>query len=291
MRNHATALFAWARIPGLSASAPSSDRRTATSPPRAALFSVIGIVGGAFGGLLGIGGGSAIAPLLLLTTRLRPSQVSGTTLATVLIISTVGSGAYATLGHLDLRLAWPVALGAVFGSVIGALTSKTISTRLMLVLFIAILPYFAVKEFWPSFAAPAVATHLATLGALGLTTGFLSGMLGIGGASLIVPSLVAFFLIDHHAAQGIAIGVAVADSLAGSITHARARSIDYRVLSYMAAPAALAALAGAVLSSYLPVWVLRNVFGAFMVVIWAAMLLRLIRDWLHTGASGSNMQG
>ena len=46
---------------------------------------------------------------------------------------------------------------------------------------------------------------------LGLGTGILSGLLGISGASLLVPSLVGFFLIDHHAAQGIAMSVALAD--------------------------------------------------------------------------------
>ena len=51
---------------------------------------------------------------------------------------------------------------------------------------------------------------------LGLATGFCSGLLGIGGASLVVPSLVAFFLIDHIAAQGIAMSVALADSFAAT---------------------------------------------------------------------------
>lgn len=52
-------------------------------PKRATIY-LIGLTGGLAGGLLGIGGGSAIAPLLLLTGSLRPAQVSGTTLATVL---------------------------------------------------------------------------------------------------------------------------------------------------------------------------------------------------------------
>ncbi len=47
------------------------------------------LAGGLSGGLLGIGGGSVMAPLLLSTGRLRPAQVSGTTLATVLLISLV----------------------------------------------------------------------------------------------------------------------------------------------------------------------------------------------------------
>ena len=251
-------------------------RREAHSPARAVLYGLIGLVGGLFGGLLGIGGGSAIAPLLLLTTTLRPAQVAGTTLATVLVIATAGSGTYASLGHLSLRLAWPIALGSVAGAVLGARTSSRLSMRLMLTLFVVILPYFIVKEFWPSFAAPLVGTNLGWLVFLGLGTGFFSGLLGIGGASLVVPSLVAFFLIDHHAAQGIALIVALADSSAGVATHARARTIDYRSLPYLAVPAFLSAVVGSFISHALPVAVLRNIFGGFVAVVWVIMLMRLV---------------
>ena len=228
--------------------------------------------------MLGIGGGSAIAPLLFLSTTLRPSQVAGTTLATVLVISAVGSGAYASLGYLDLTLAGPIAIGSVIGCVLGSLSSKRLSMRLMAAIFLVILPYFAVKEFWPSLAAPEIVTNHVSLGILGLTTGFVSGLLGISGASIVVPSLVAFFLMDHHAAQGVAMGVALADSMAGVATHARGRNIDYRVLPYMAAPAIVAAVAGAFLSHYLSASVLRTIFGVFMVAVWVIMLARFIKD-------------
>jgi len=87
--------------------------------PKVMLFYLIGPIGGTFGGLLGIGGGSAIAPLLLLITKLRPAQISGTTLATVLVISMGGSGAYLTLGQWDFAVAWPIAAGSITGSVLG----------------------------------------------------------------------------------------------------------------------------------------------------------------------------
>ena len=128
-------------------------------------------------------------------------------------------------------------------------------------MFLAILPYFAIKEFYPSFAAPEIGSSLASLALLGLGTGLLSGLLGLSGASLVVPSLVGFFLIDHHAAQGIAMGVAVADSLAGAVTHARRGNVNYPTLVYMAPPAIIAALIGAFLSHSLSSSVLRVLFG------------------------------
>ena len=220
-----------------------------------------------FGGLLGVGGGSAIAPLLLLLGKLRPSQVSGTTLAAVLAISAVGSVTYASLGHLDLGMVWPIALGSISGAVIGALAAGRLSGRLMLGLFLAILPYFAFKELWPSLAAPVFATNAWSLVILGAVTGFTSGLLGIGGASL-----VGFFLIDHVAAQGIAISVALVDSTAGVATHARARNIDYRMLARLAPPAVVAAVGGAFLSHHLTEPVLRIIFGTFMISIWLALM-------------------
>ena len=244
------------------------------------VFCAIGLLGGAFGGLLGIGGGSAIAPLLLILTRLRPSRVAGTTLGTVFVVSAVGSIAYLSLGHLNLNLAWPIAIGSVTGAVLGALTSRRLSVRLMLVVFLLVLPYYVVKEFWPALSAPVVATNLISLGMLGLATGYLGGLLGISGASLLVPSLVGFFLIDHHAAQGIALAVALSDSAAGVAAHSRARSVDYRVLFYLAAPAFVGALGGALLSHYLSASVLRNIFGAFLAMVWTTVLARFIKDFL-----------
>lgn len=245
---------------------------------RALPFCLIGLLGGMLAGLLGIGGGLVISPLLLLAGLLRPAQVSGTTLATVLVTSAIGSGAYASLGHLNLEMAWPIAAGSVFGCVLGALAAKRLSTRMMTVLFLLILPYFALKELCPSLAGPVIPTNLVTLSMLGCLTGLLSGLLGIGGASLVVLSLVGFFLLEHHTAQGIAMGVALADALAGVVTHARQRNIHYRALLYLAVPGCAATMAGAFLSHSLSGPVLGNLFGLFVLTVWLVMLVHLIRD-------------
>ena len=129
-----------------------------------------------------------------------------------------------------------------------------------------------------------IATTTTALVVLGLATGFTSGLLGVGGASLVVPSLVAFFLIDHIAAQGIAITVALADSAAGVATHARRGNVNYRALVYLAPAAMIAAVAGALLSHHLPEAVLRNLFGVFISLIWALMLFRWVSGALRARA-------
>ena len=276
MKHQATRVISYRPLPTLDFPRPT----VAPTHSRAVLY-LIGLIGGLFGGLLGIGGGSAIAPLLLLSGKLSPARISGTTLATVLLVAVVGSGAYASLGHMNLGLVWPIATGSAAGAVLGAMMAKRLSTLRMIGLFLLILPYFAVKEFWPSLAAPSVATNIATLGALGLGAGIMGGLLGISGASILVPSLVAFFTIDHHAAQGVAITVALSDSLAGVATHARAGNIDYRVLAYLAVPAVVAALIGALVSNSLPSSVLSILFGSFLTAIWLLMLTRFVKERLR----------
>ncbi len=253
--------------------------QTGPPPIRALPFCLIGLSGGTLAGLLGIGGGLVISPLLLLLGLLRPGQVAGTTLATVLVTSVVGSGAYATLGHLNLGVAWPIAIGSVFGCVLGSLAAKRLSTRTMSILFLLVLPYFGIKEFWPSFVGPVLSANMVALPILGFATGLLSGLLGIGGASLVVPSLVGFFLFEHHAAQGIAMSVALIDSLAGVTTHARERNINYRALLYLAAPGCVATMAAAFVSHSLSGPVLHNLFALFVLIVWSAMLVHLIRSF------------
>ena len=125
-----------ARIPTWSASAHSEKhlgrlRKRLRLGAEEMTYSAIGAAGGSFGGLLGIGGGSAIAPLFLLMGRMRPAQMAGTTLTAVLLISAVGSGAYASLGHVDLGMALPIADGSVTGAVLGAIMARRLSLMLM----------------------------------------------------------------------------------------------------------------------------------------------------------------
>lgn len=292
MNVRATASEAADRDPRSSSKIVSPGLLQTGPPPLKALpFCLIGLLGGTLAGLLGIGGGLVIAPLLLLVGLLRPAQVSGTTLATVLVTSVVGSGAYASLGHLDLGVAWPIAIGSVFGCVLGALAAKRLSTRMMSILFLLILPYFAIKEFWPSFVGPVLSANMVALPILGFATGLLSGLLGIGGASLVVPSLVGFFLFEHHAAQGIAMSVALVDSLAGVVTHARERNINFRALFYLAVPGCVATMAAAFLSHSLSGPVLRNLFALFVTTIWLAMAVHLIRSSARKRSIAATLRG
>ena len=117
---------------------------------------------------------------------------------------------------------------------------------------------------------------------LGLVTGLLAGMLGIGGGSVVVPALV-FVFGKEHLAPGLAMKLAIGPSLASilftSLAAIRAQqkrgAIDWSV----AAPLGLATLVGSLASGYLagflPGVLLKEIFGVFLTLVG----LQVFADW------------
>ncbi len=93
---------------------------------------------------------------------------------------------------------------------------------------------------------------------LGLVSGVLSGLLGIGGAILIVPALlyvpqwVGIASIDIKVAAAVAVAQVVAASATGALAHGRHGLVHGRLAAMMGAASAGGALLGGVVSAYLP---------------------------------------
>ena len=73
-------------------------------------------------GLTGVGGGSLMTPLLLITGGYSPVVAIGTDLAYGAITKTVGGWRHLDAGHVDLRLSWYLAAGSVPGSILGVIS-------------------------------------------------------------------------------------------------------------------------------------------------------------------------
>ena len=85
------------------------------------LYILLGLVAGTFSGLIGIGGGTIIVPVLIFLFGLSQHQAQGTTLA--LLVPPIGFLAaltYYKQGYVDLRIAALICLGFFFGGLLGA---------------------------------------------------------------------------------------------------------------------------------------------------------------------------
>src|SRR4029078_1054914 len=110
---------------------------TATS---AVLLVLLGLGVGAFGTLLGSGGGFILTPrLLLIYPHDKPSTITAISLTAVFFNAASGSAAYAHQRRIDYRSGLALAAAALPGSVAGALVVGVVSRRLFDALMAAVL--------------------------------------------------------------------------------------------------------------------------------------------------------
>lgn len=110
-----------------------------------------------------------------------------------------------------------------------------------------------------------------TLLILGVLSGILAGMLGIGGGMILVPIL-AFILLkqgvpaDHvvHAALATSLAVILFTSLSSMRAHHKAKAIRWDIVKRITPGILLGSLLGTKLVSYLPTRELALVFGCFV---------------------------
>lgn len=86
----------------------------------------VGLIGGLLSGLLGIGGGTVMVPLLVLWLGLSQRSAHAVSLGAIIPISAVAVTAYGVAGEVD----WQLAAGLIVGSIVGARLGATMLSRL-----------------------------------------------------------------------------------------------------------------------------------------------------------------
>jgi uncharacterized protein len=109
----------------------------------------IGLVAGIMSGLLGVGGGIVMVPLLVLVARLRPQEAHATSLAAIVPIATVGAARFAIAGTIDYTVAALLGAGSLVGAPIGARLLARSGEASLKILFGALLVAVAIQMLWP----------------------------------------------------------------------------------------------------------------------------------------------
>ncbi|WP_347754659.1 sulfite exporter TauE/SafE family protein [Agrococcus sp. ProA11] len=102
---------------------------------------------------------------------------------------------------------------------------------------------------------------------IGLISGFLSGMFGIGGGIVIVPLLVMLAKFPRRLAAGTSLGAIVPSALVGVASYAAVGNVDWLVALILVIGSVIGAQIGAHLLHRLPVMAIRWAFIAFLVVV------------------------
>ncbi|PWB97297.1 sulfite exporter TauE/SafE family protein [Salinibacterium hongtaonis] len=217
---------------------------------RIATLAGVGLLAGFFSGLFGVGGGIVIVPLLVLLLAFPQRLASGTSLAAILPTAIAGSIGYAVRGEVDWVAAGCLAVGAIAGSLIGTWMLARISQGWLRWAFVAFQLIMAVSLF---FVVPARETSLdysvgtvLALAGVGLFTGILSGLLGVGGGVIVVPVMLLFFGMGDLVAKGTSLVMMIPTATTGTISNLRNRNSDLRaagIIGLLAIPASFGGIA------------------------------------------------
>jgi uncharacterized membrane protein YfcA len=105
---------------------------------------------------------------------------------------------------------------------------------------------------------------------LGLVAGTFSGLIGIGGAIIIIPALVFLFDMSQHTAQGTTLALMVPPiGLLAAWIYYKQGYVDLKIAGLICLGFFIGGLAGAQLATKIPDEILRKIFG---VVLMAASL-------------------
>jgi uncharacterized membrane protein YfcA len=117
--------------------------------PRTLKLAVIGTAAGALSGLLGVGGGSVIVPLLIVWLGYGEREATGTSMMAIIVIASLAVTLQALYGNVDPGNAAIVGLPALAGAVVGTAVQQRIPERAISLLFALLLVAIAIELIVP----------------------------------------------------------------------------------------------------------------------------------------------
>jgi uncharacterized protein len=226
---------------------------------------LVGLAAGIFGGLIGLGGGIIMIPLLVGLLKLDQCRAHGTSLAVLIFTGISGAVVYGYHGQIDWTAGVALAVPAVFTAAAGARFADTLADwklkkvfGVFLIFCSALLLLKPILADWigvlPGYAS------IAALIVTGALTGFLSGLMGVGGGTIMVPAMILLAGFTQHVAQGTALLVMIPTGFVGAFTHWRLGNVASRLLFGMVPGILLGTFLGGSLAQIIPDDPLRWIF-------------------------------
>jgi uncharacterized membrane protein YfcA len=124
-------------------------QRSPAALPRTVKLAVIGTAAGAFSGLLGVGGGSVMVPLLIIWLGYGEREATGTSMMAIVVIAALAVTLQAIYGNVDPPNAALVGIPAIGGAIVGTALQQRLPERLISLLFAVLLVVIAIELIVP----------------------------------------------------------------------------------------------------------------------------------------------
>jgi len=230
---------------------------------------MIGLFAGGLSGLFGVGGGILIVPALTLFGHMEQRLAHGTSLAATAPLALAGLVGYTIGGEVDWAVALLLLVGSIVGAYVGTGLLEKISTRWLTYGFALLLLLTAIRMLITTTdgtgRGPIDVSMAVSLIGVGLFSGSIAGLMGVGGGIIMVPAGVVLFGLPSATAKGTSLAVIVPTAIVGTWRNMRAGNADLRV-------AAGVGVAG-VVSSFLASQVSIDMDPRLSAVLFAALLV------------------
>jgi uncharacterized protein len=267
----------------LARNGPPLDGSSVTILARPLFLPLLGLLAGSVSAFLGVGGGVIIVPLLVWVLRTPVKQATGVSLASVVLISLVGTLAEMFVHAANIQ--WTTALwltaGSLFGSWLGGRLLRVLDDRPLRV-GLAVILLLATWRLLTTLSTGAatlpsadVPDPLLTLAvAIGVLAGGISVLFGVGGGVVIVP---AFLLLVPEMPFAMVAATSLASvvptSAFSAYQHVRLGTVDGRMVARLSAFGIVGAVLGTLAVNTVPVGAFRAVCAAFLVLAAVRMVL------------------
>ena len=265
------------------------------------LYLGTGAFAGVLAGLLGIGGGLVIVPMLHFAFTLQGQPEAyiqhlalGTSLATIIFTSVSSLRAHHQRGAVVWAIVRAITPGILIGTFLGSMLAAHLSTKFLSAFFVAFLYYVSAQMLLdikpkPSRQAPGLLGMLGTGGVIG----GVSSLVGIGGGTMSVPFMT-WCNVPLHSCIGTSAAIGFPIAVAGAagymfnspasglpgLAEGYAGFIYLPALLGVAAASIVTAPLGAKLAHSLPVRRLKKIFACLLLFMGTKMLWPLIKPWV-----------
>ena len=223
----------------------------------------------------GVGSAIALVPALSMTgVPFNLARALGLFVNTASTIS--ASVTHFRNGVLDFRFAMPLVISILVATPIGAWSSQYVSHSLLTTILVMFLIVAAALLLIPNRPTLFQSDAVWPLYAIGTTVGVISGMLGVGGGSIMMPALILLGYDAKKAAR--AISFVIPFSSAGAfLTYMSFTQIDWPLLGVVAVAAIIGGYLGAtILNRGLSSAQVKKLIALLLLALAAKMILGLV---------------
>ena len=236
-------------------------------------------------GLLGGGGSVLTVPILIYGLHVPVKTAIATSLFVVGLVAFIGFLSHLRQKTVEIRVALAFGPPAVVAAYAGAKIAKHLSPTVQLVMFAIVgLAGSALMlrgtfsraraEDETAFEFRADRRTVLLLALQGAGVGLLTGLIGVGGGFLIVPALVLVAKLPMRLAIGTSLLVITMNALSGFAGNVGSVPIDWNMIAWFTAVAAIGSITGSALSKRVPQRQLKQVFGVLLVGVSLYVLYR-----------------